>query len=139
LLHRVPVQLKIPGDLPEGRYSALVCDDLVNARASLRDNPILNNPQNLDQVFESLQVQTAVKRTSLVVRLPLTSAGVALNGKALPNLPPSMVQILGNGRRSGAQAMSSALVSRQDTQWVIHGSETLRFTVAKNKKLRERP
>ena len=56
------------------------------------------------------------------------------SGKSLPNLPPSMVQILGNSRRTGAQTMGGALVSRKSTDWVFQGSESVRFTVTKNKK-----
>jgi hypothetical protein len=134
LRQRLRVSLKLPADLPEGNYTAVVCDDLTNARFELRDNPNWSNPQSLEQVFEALAVQTAAKRTTLVVRVPLPPVGVALAGKSLPNLPPSMVHILGNARRTGAQTMSGALVSRQSTEWVFQGSETVRFTVSKNKK-----
>jgi hypothetical protein len=71
----------------------------------------------------------------LVVRVPLDAVGVALDGSSLPDLPPSMVQILGNTRKTGAQTMAGALVSRQKTNWVIQGAESVRFTVTKNKKL----
>jgi hypothetical protein len=131
---RLSVSLKLPSDLPEGTYTATVCDDLTNARFELRDNPNLSNPQSLDQVFEALRVQTAAKRTNLVVRVPLNAVGVALAGKSLPNLPPSMVQILGNSRRTGAQPMGGALVSRKPTDWVFQGSESVRFNITKNKK-----
>jgi len=137
LRQRLPVTLKLPADLPEGDYSAVVCDDLTNARFEMRDNPNLSNPRELDQVFEALRVQTEAKRTNLVVRVPVNAIGVALDGKSLPNLPPSMVQILGNSRRTGAQPMGGALVSRQTTPWVVQGSESVRFTVTKNKKLLE--
>jgi hypothetical protein len=132
---RLPVSLKLPADLPEGNYTAIVCDDLTNARFELRDNPNLTNPQNLQQVFEALRVHTAAKRTNIVVRVPINAVGVALSGKSLPNLPPSMVQILGNSRRTGAQTMGGALVSRKATDWVLQGSETLHFTVTKHKKI----
>ena len=131
---RLAVSLKLPADLPEGPYVATVCDDLLNARLMLRDNPTLNNPSNLDQVFDAVRVQTNVRRTDLVMRVPVPDAGVALGGQALPHLPPSMVQILGNGRRSGAQTMSAALAARQPTDWVIQGSEVVRFTVVRHKK-----
>jgi hypothetical protein len=134
LRQRLPMTLKLPADLAEGSYSALICDDLSNARYELRDNPILSSPQNLDQVFKSLQLQTAVRRTNLVLRVPTSAVGVALEGKALPNLPPSMVQILGHSRRTGAQAIGGALVARQNTDWVIQGTESVRFVVSKNKK-----
>jgi hypothetical protein len=131
------VSLKLPSDLPEGNYTAIICDDLTNARYEMRDNPTLSNPQSLEQVFEALRVQTAAKRTNLVVRVPLTAVGVAVAGKALPQLPPSMVQILGDARRSGAQTMGGALVARKSTDWVFQGSESVRFTVTKNKKTLE--
>jgi hypothetical protein len=139
LLQRLPITLKLPADLPEGTYTAMVCDDPTNARHELRDNPNLSNPQDLGQIFEALRVQTAAKRTNLVVRVPVTAVGVALDGKSLPDLPPSMVHILGNSRRTGAQMMSGALVSRQATKWVVQGSESVRFAVTKNKKVSGQP
>jgi hypothetical protein len=139
LRRRVPVTLQLPADLPEGSYTATVCDDVASARQDLRDNPNLSNPQDLDQVFQALQVQTAVKRTHLAVRLPVSAQGVALNGKSLPNLPPSMVHILSTTRRTGAQTMGRALVARHATEWVVQGSESVRFTVARNKRVASVP
>jgi hypothetical protein len=133
-IQRVLLALKLPSDLPEGPYVATIGDDLHNARLTLRDNPTLTNPSNLAQVFEAVRVQTSVQRTNVVMRLPMPRSGVALNGKALPDLPPSMVQILGSSRRSGAQTMNSALVVRQPTDWVIQGTEAVRFTVVRHKK-----
>ena len=133
LRQRVPITLELPADLPEGSYTATVGDDLANARQLMRDNPNLSSPQNLDHVFEGLKLMTAVKRTNLVVRLPLGGTGVALEGNSLPDLPASMVQILGTSRRTGSQTMTSSLVSRKNTDWVVQGSDTIRFTVAKNK------
>jgi hypothetical protein len=139
LRQRLPVSLKLPADLPEGHYTATVCDDLANARQELRDNPNLSNPQDLEQVFQALKVQTSVKRTNLVVRVPVNAVGVALNGKSLPSLPPSMVHILSTTRRTGAQTMGGALVSRQPTEWVVQGSDSVRFNVSKNKRVITEP
>jgi hypothetical protein len=135
LRQRLAVSLKLPADLPEGNYTATVCDDLANTRLELRDNPTLSTPHTLSQLFESLKVQTAAKRTNLVVRIPINAVGVALSGTSLPNLPPSMVQILGTSRRTGAQPVAGALVARQNTTWVVQGTESVRFTVTKNKKI----
>jgi hypothetical protein len=134
-LQRLPVELKLPANMPEGNYTVTVSDDLTGTRAELRENPLLTYPENLDQLFESLRLQARIKRTNLVVRVPIAGAGVALDGRALPNLPPSVVQMLGNTRRTGTQTMSTSLVSRQTTEWVVQGSESVRFTVAKNKKV----
>jgi hypothetical protein len=135
LRRRLRVRLPLPKDLPEGRYTATICDDPTNARATIRHNPTLDSPHNLEQIFEALKVKTAVKRTNLVVRVPVRGVGVALNGKALPELPASMVQIIGNTRRTGAQTIEGALVSRRPTRWVISGSEAVRFLVTKDKKV----
>jgi hypothetical protein len=135
LRQRVTLSLALPKDLPEGNYIATVCDDLTNARAEMRDNPALSNPQSVDQMFEAVKVQTAARRTNLVLRLPISGSGVALGAKTLPNLPPSMVQILSNSRRTGAQTMASALVAKQNTDWIIQGGDTVRFTVTKNKRV----
>lgn len=139
LRQRIPVSLKLPADLPDGTYNATVSDDIANARATLRDNPNLSNPQNLDQLFEGLKVQTSVKRTNLVVRVPVSAVGVSVGGKPLPNLPSSMVQIMAGSRRTGAQTMGGALVSRTPTNWVVQGSESVRFTVTRNKKVLSQP
>src|SRR5262249_50310569 len=119
---RVPITLSLPVDLPEGSYTAILSDDLASARQELRDNPLINYPQTIDQLFQGLQIITAVKRTNLTVRLQLNGSGVAVGGKSLPNLPAGMVQILSNSRRSGVQQLGNALVARHPTEWVIQGS-----------------
>jgi hypothetical protein len=139
LQQRIPVSLRLPADLPDGTYTANVMDEMANARQEFRDNPTLSNPQSLNQVFEALKVQTSVKRTNLVLRVPVNAMGVALDGKSLPNLPPSMVQILGASRRTGAQAISGALVARQPTNWVVQGSEAVQFVITKNKRAIAQP
>ena len=128
---RVRVELPLPADLPEGSYTATVCDDPAAIRAELHDRPNLNDPRDLDGVFEALKVQAAARRTNLVVRVPTRAAGVAVDGKSLPDLPPSMVQVLAGTRRSGAQALHGALVVRRPTGWVVLGSESVSFTVTR--------
>ncbi|MGE3803545.1 MAG: SpoIVB peptidase S55 domain-containing protein [Gemmataceae bacterium] len=132
---RVRVALPLPADLPEGSYRATVCDDLYNAKQTLRDDPTLANPLNLEQIYAALEVHTSVKRTSLVLRVPTQAVGLAVDGKALPNLPGSVVQILGSSRRTGFETISGALVARQPTRWVLAGSESIRFQVTKDKKV----
>jgi len=131
---RVPLTLTLPADMPEGNYTATIGDGLAGARHEIRDNPNLANPLNVESLFAAVEVMAAAQRTDLVVRVPLGGTGVALEGATLPNLPPSMVQILGNSRRTGAQTVNGALVSRRATDWVVQGSDSVRFTVAKRKR-----
>ncbi|MBI2806891.1 MAG: SpoIVB peptidase S55 [Planctomycetes bacterium] len=132
---RIALELKLPADLPDGNYTALIGDGLNNARADLRDQPHLSFPQNTKHLLEMLRLQLAAKRTSLVLRVPIyTGNGVAISGKTLQDLPPSMVQILSSSKRTNTQTILRALVTHENTNWVIQGADTLRFQVAKNKR-----
>jgi hypothetical protein len=71
---------------------------------------------------------------SLVLRVPVGTTGVAVGGTSMPRLPGSMVQVLGHGRRTGAQPVGEALVASRPTEWVIQGSEAVRFVVANHKR-----
>jgi hypothetical protein len=131
---RILVTLPLPADLPDGPYTAMIGDDVNNARAQLRDSPHLSNPQSVEAIMQAIALQASAKRTSLALRVPIGGAGVALAGKTLPDLPPGMVQILGGARKTGAQTINSALVARMPTQWVVTGADTVRFQVMRNKK-----
>ena len=132
---RMSLSLQLPQDMPEGTYSVFVCDDLANARMDLRDNPILNNPQTADDILAAIKVQTAAKRTNLALRIPLRETGVALEGQALPHLPAGMIQVLANTRKGNTQTLSSALVARQETDWIFSGLDVVKISVNKNKKI----
>ncbi len=134
-LQRINATLKLPADLPEGPYTATLSDDVTAVRSEMRDSPSLSNPQNLEQVMASVRALLKARRTQLAVRISLGATGVAMAGKEMPNLPDSMVQILGNSRRTGSQTIRTALVERQPTDWVLQGQETVSFRVTKNKKV----
>ena len=134
-LQRINATLKLPADLPEGSYTATLSDDVSAIRSEMRDSPSLSSPQNLDQVMASVRALLKARRTQLAVRLSLGATGVAMAGKEMPNLPDSMVQILGNSRRTGSQTIRTSLVERHPTEWVLQGQETVSFRVTKNKKV----
>ncbi len=131
---RLEVSVKLPADLPDGPYTAFIGDELNNARQQLRDNPHLNFPTTVDNLMQAVSIVASARRSTLVIRVPTQDVGVALGDFALPDLPPSMVQILGTGRRTGAQTISGSVVGRTETQWVLQGADSFRFTVSKNKK-----
>jgi hypothetical protein len=135
LRQRIPVSLKLPADLAEGEYSATICDAPASARQDIRDDPSLSNPHDIDHLMRALALQITAKRTHLVIRVPTGTVGVALNGQSLPNLPPSMVEVMGTSKRAAAQPLSGALVHSHATDWVLAGSETVHFVVSRNKRL----
>jgi hypothetical protein len=130
---RIVLELKLPADMSEGNYTALIGDELNNVRADLRDNPHLGTPQTVEAQLQMVRMQMSAKRTTLVMRVPLPNgAGVAVNGQALNDLPPSMVQMLSSTRRTNAQTIHAALVARSSTNWVVNGADMVRFRVTKN-------
>jgi hypothetical protein len=132
--HRVPMKLTLPADLADGSYTVNFSDDLAQARQELRDNPHLLQPRTLDDVYQALGLITRAKRSNLVMRLPTQEVGLSLEGKTLPHLPGSMVQILSSTKRTGVQHISGSVVARQATPFVITGrGYSIRFTVRKNK------
>jgi hypothetical protein len=132
---KVRLSLKLPADLAEGEYVASLCDEPTSARADVRADPTLWFPPDSDKVLESIRVLTAARRTTLALRVPVGAHGVTTNGKAMPKLPASMVHILSNARRTGAMTMGKSLVARAPTEWVIQGSDQVKFTVTKNLKV----
>src|SRR5581483_2405475 len=132
---RVRVELPIPADLPDGSYTATVCDGPTQARQHLREHPELGNPQTLEQVLAAVRVQAAAQRTQLVVRVPTGPSGVALDdGRTLPDLPPGVAHALGHSRRGGTVPVGGALVARAPTDWVVVGAESVKFSVCKQRR-----
>jgi len=127
---RQRIELKIPRDMPEGSYTLLISDDLTRARADLRDRPDINFATSVDGYLKGLESLTSAKRTVLSARVPLKAAGVAVGKQTLPNLPPGMVQLLGQTRKTGTQLLGSSVSSRQPTEWVIVGYDSIPFNVA---------
>lgn len=132
---RLDVAVKLPADLPDGSYTGFIGDGLNNARQDLRDNPQLAFATNVDNLLQAVSIVASSKRSTLVLRVATQDVGVAIGDQALPDLPPSMVQILGAGRRTGAQTIAGSVVGRTETPWVLQGADSFRFTVSRNKKL----
>ncbi len=134
-LQKIRIELPLPNDLPEGKYEVRICDDRSNIKETLRSDPTLKSPQSLSSLYQALELQTSVQRTAVVLRIPLDKSGVAVNGKSLWDLPPSMIHILAHSRRTGAKSLSRALVAKQITPWVVQGSEAIGFRVSRTKRI----
>ena len=82
----IPVSIPIPADLHVPEVQLFVGD----ADAALdRDEPPPVPPQTLDQVLDRLRL--ARSHQNICVKLLETAPGVAVEGKNLPDLPPSVI------------------------------------------------
>jgi hypothetical protein len=128
----VEVSLPIPGDFPEGPHEAVFCDSAGGVRRLFRNDPSLLEPRDLAGVLRSLQAQTAPKRTAIYLHVQTPERGVSIRGQALPNLPSSVRAVFASKREVPVTPIRSDLVKVAPTSWVVEGSQTLRFTVAKD-------
>jgi hypothetical protein len=128
----VEMDLPLPADLPEGAYEAAVCDTMNSLRRRFRNEPHVMEPRDLDGILRAVSIQTAPKRTSLYLHVPLPDRGIAVQGQALPNLPGSVRAAFGNGRQTPQPSVRADLMVSKDTGWVVEGTHSVRFTVVKD-------
>lgn len=128
----VEASLTIPEDFPEGGHEVLVCDLNTSSRRRMKNDPILNEPRDLEGILDSLRAQTGPRRTEVFLHVQRPDKGLAVNGVALPSLPGSAQAAFGSKRRSPAAAIRSDLIAASATPWVLDGSQTIQFTVAKD-------
>jgi len=128
----VQLALKLPDDFDEGTHEINVCDLGNSLRRRVRNEPSLLEPRDLDGILNALQFQIEPNRTAIYLHVPLPDRGLAVQGQSLPNLPGSARAVLSTSRQSQEPAVRADLIGMADTPYVIEGSQTLRFTVAKD-------
>lgn len=128
----VTLTLPLPDDLPEGAHEVIFCDSVNSLRRLFRNEPGLAEPHDLDGLLSVLRRQTAPRRTSVYLHVPLPDRGLAVLGQPLPTLPGSVRSVLATSRRTQEPAVRSDLTAAADTAWVVEGSQSLKFTVVKD-------
>ena len=132
---KIEVALKLPDDLPPGKYTGMVCGYTVKLQRQLRDEAYLLDPRNVEQLFRMLRLQLEERRTHLYFQVTTPEKGVALDGVRLPDLPGSAVAVFESRRRTQREAVRSALVAEQGTEWVLDGSVPVAFEVVRDKNI----
>jgi hypothetical protein len=128
----VEVVVPIPTDFPEGTHEALFCDMSSSIRRRFRNEPPLAEPRDLATFMSAIRMQTEPKRTAIFAHIAAPERGLAVQGQELPNLPGSVRAVFASKKEIPAQPIRSDLTTTAQTSWVVEGSQTLRFTVAKD-------
>ncbi len=128
----IEVTLPIPADFAEGPHEAIFCDASNSVRRRFRNEPALLEPRDLSGLIRSLRTQTEPKRTAVYFHVPSMERGVSIHGESLPNLPGSVRAVFASRREAPVSPIRSDMVKVTPTSWVVEGSQTLRFTVAKD-------
>jgi SpoIVB peptidase S55 len=126
------VSIRIPKDTPPGRYTMTVCDARTYMSLLLGDRPHKRRPRNISQLFELLRMRA--KRNRLYVYVPLKERGITVDGRELPDLPPSVLAVMAGHRRTGMGLMRNSLTAEKATDWVIQGAHRIPFKVVEEKR-----
>ena len=128
----VEVVLPIPSDFPEGAYEAVYSDAAGSVRRRFRNEPPLAEPRDLAAFMKTIRMQTEPKRTAIFAHVPTPERGLAVQGQELPNLPGSVRAAFASRKEVPVQPIRSDLITVAPTAWVVEGTQSLRFTVAKD-------
>ena len=109
-----------------------MCDTPNSVRRRFRNDPTILEPHDLAAVMRAIRIQTEPKRTGVYLHVPSPEKGVSVQGQALPNLPGSVRAVFASKREVPAPPLRNDLVAVKNTDWVIEGLQSLRFTVAKD-------
>jgi hypothetical protein len=128
----VEMALPIPSDFPEGVHEAVFCDMGNSIRRTFRNDPTLLEPHDLGAVLHAIRVQTEPKRTTIYLRVAAPERGLSVQGQALPNLPGSVRAVFASKREVPVAPIRTDLVASISTARVVEGTQSLKFTVAKD-------
>ena len=92
--------LKIPENLPPGKYDLLVCGGKTYLQFLRKTTPFKFIPQNLTELTDALNNILQVKRDKIYCILMLPAGGVTLESAELPDLPPTKMLILQDTKRT---------------------------------------
>ena len=124
--------LPLPDDAREARYLLLAADSGTAEQYEAERAPRLYAPRTLDEFLDRIR---RLKQTDEVhLHLYRQSEGVLLDGRPLPDLPPSALSVLRGASRSGPQAeLPAELVAQQrdDAGRFVQGAHTILFEVRK--------
>lgn len=128
----IPLQFKLPDDLPEGTYSLSVCDAASALSQERSETPHRFAPRTTQRLLEAMQRIVDPPARQLYLRMPLpTGGGLALADRELPDLPPSKAQILAQAQIYETRTFRRSLVQTLKTHYIINGSLRIGFKVRK--------
>ena len=101
-------------------------------RRRFRNEPLLSEPRDVAGFMKTIRMQTEPKRSAIYLHVPTPERGLAVDGQNLPNLPSSVRAAFASKKEAPAQVIRSDMITVGQTSWVVEGSQSLRFTVAKD-------
>jgi len=122
------VTLRIPANIPSGTPLEVIACDARQAETLKRaSRPGVYAPETLDQLFAL--VRQLERSDHLILYLALPRTGVSERGRALPDLPDSLVRVMALSNQTGVAPVQDALIRRVPTRWVLRGMARMEILV----------
>ncbi|HUU42585.1 MAG TPA: hypothetical protein VMX57_02335, partial [Planctomycetota bacterium] len=123
-------KVRLPDDLPEGKLTLLVCDPATDSRMESGEMPHRSRPEDVEGMLEFFRRERP--STELVFRLSTHHSGMALEGRELPDLPESILSVLGKQPPVGVSRFAAPVVTRVPTEFVILGRQQVEIEIVKD-------
>ena len=118
----LPVELRLPADLPEGNYQLVISDWRRYLQDEQLQKPFRFTAENVNEVFDVLNDAVNIRHNALYLRLMRQPDGVAVGRSALPQLPSSRRTVLLGAGRSTTSRFVSSTVKVIPTEQVMTGA-----------------
>jgi hypothetical protein len=128
---RRALRFRVPRDAPLGPATLQICGANACLAAERKEAPARFDPKNIEQALDLLAKQ--FRRDRIYARLVFRGRGIAVGGKELPELPPSVFGLLATPRQTGLSAVRSTHVTEFPSDLVVDGSHVLRVLVEEAK------
>ena len=124
--------LKIPDDLPPGKYELTVCGSRDYEQFLLKTVPYRYIGRNLTGLVEAINKSLKIDRDRLYCLLSLPTSGLTVEAAELPDLPATKMMVLQNAKRTlQSRPYQHWLEKTIETGMVIIDKKVLRITVEK--------
>jgi len=124
--------LKIPDDLPPGKYELTVCGSRDYEQFLLKTVPHRYIGRNLTGLVEAINNSLKIDRDRLYCLLSLPPSGLTVEAAELPDLPATKMLVLQNAKRAlQSRPYQHWLEKNLKTGTIIIDKKVMRITVEK--------
>ncbi len=125
--------ITVPKDAPEGLTTLLAISPSLYEGWQRTRAPLNYQPTNINQLIKLLQREE--NNSDIILELFVPKVGMTVQGEEFPELPVSMLSVMGVATQSGEGGPTRGTTlhfERVTTPYVVSGSRFLRFTVDRN-------
>ena len=126
--------IQIPETITENQVTILVGSGPSISQAEQRVAPQKFRPQNFGQLVELLNMRR--RNNLLYIQTKIPDQGALVEGKELPELPPSILAVMDSKKTSGNSSLLRERVLQEKqlpVDYALSGSKSIRIKVSENK------